>query len=283
MANRPAPYQPAGTRLAGKHVIISGSARGLGASMARLFALEGAGVLVTDILDDLGEATAAAIRDEGGDAVYEHLDVTSPEQWETAVARCADAFGPVNVLVSNAFLFGGPAVADISLDQWRAGVEVNLNGPFLGVRTVLAVMREHRDGTIVAISSSDGGDASLPSHPEYQAAKAGTTALMRHVAVTYGGEGIRANAVHPGPIRTPVLVENGAISAVESIAAGFPLGRVAEPDEVAQVALFLASDESSYVTGTKITVDGGSTATIVPVSHELMVPEVSVAPGGGAR
>jgi 3alpha(or 20beta)-hydroxysteroid dehydrogenase len=233
--------------------------------MARLFALEGASVLVTDILDEEGEATAAAIRDAGGHALYQRLDVTSETDWETAVERCATEFGPVNVLVSNAFRFGGPPLADATTEGWRASMEVNLTGPFFGMRAVLPTMRAQRDGAIVAISSSDGGDASLPTRADYQAAKAGTTALVRHVAVAYGRDGVRANAVHPGPIRTPVLEEQGYIAAVERIASGFPIGRIAEPEEVAWVAVFLASDESSYVTGTKYLVEGGSTATIVPV------------------
>jgi NAD(P)-dependent dehydrogenase (short-subunit alcohol dehydrogenase family) len=260
-------YVAPGARLAGKNAIITGAARGLGATMARLFADEAAAVLVTDIRDELGEQVAQEIRQAGGRALYQHLDVTQEADWEAAVRRCADEFGDVNVLVSNAFLFGGPAVADISLDQWRAGLEVNLTGPFLGIKAVLPVMRRNRSGSIVAISATDGGDAALPSHPEYQAAKAGTTALTRHVAVTYGQEGIRANAVHPGPIRTPILTDTGFLPIAEQVASGFPIGRIAEPEEVAWAAVFLASDESSYVTGTKIIVDGGSIATIMPVKH----------------
>jgi NAD(P)-dependent dehydrogenase (short-subunit alcohol dehydrogenase family) len=143
---------------------------------------------------------------------------------------------------------------------------VNLTGPFFGMRAVLPTMRANREGSIVAISSSDGPDASLPRHAAYQASKAGTTALVRHLAVTYGHEGVRANSVHPGPIRTPILEQNPAfIEAVNEVAAGFPIGRIAEPEEVAWVAVFLASDESSYVTAARYLVEGGSTATIAPV------------------
>jgi 3alpha(or 20beta)-hydroxysteroid dehydrogenase len=255
-------------RLAGKRVLITGGARGLGASIARKCAAEAASVLVTDILDDSGEQIAADIRKAGGTALYQHLDVTQESDWDHAIERCADAFGSVNVLISNAFKFGGPLLDQITTEVWRASIEVNLNGPFFGIRAVLPVMIENGGGTIVAITSTDGPDASLPTHGDYQAAKAGTTALIRNVAVAYGPRGIRANTVHPGPIRTPILEDSGAIAVVEKIAAGFPLGRVAEPDEVANVALFLASDESSYVTGAKYVVDGGSTATITPVNHD---------------
>jgi 3alpha(or 20beta)-hydroxysteroid dehydrogenase len=257
-------YRP---RLQGKTALITGAARGLGASMARRFAAEGASVLVTDILDESGEQVAAEIREAGGAGAFQHLDVTREEDWAKALERCASEFSPVNVLVSNAFKFGGPMVDAMPTDVWRESIEVNLTGPFFGIRAVLPVMLAAGGGTIVAITSTDGPDASLPIHADYQAAKAGTTALIRNIAVAYGSKGIRANTVHPGPIRTPILEQTGAISMVEKIAEGFPLGRVAEPDEVANVALFLASDESSYVTGAKYVVDGGSTATITPVNR----------------
>jgi 3alpha(or 20beta)-hydroxysteroid dehydrogenase len=260
------PAKISGSRLDGKIAIISGAARGLGASMTRLFALEGATVLATDILDELGEEMAAKVREEGGNVIYRHLDVTSESDWEDAVAFCNRGLGPVNVLVSNAFYFGGPALADLPTDEWLRSTTVNLTGPFLGMRTVLPTMRANREGSIVAIASSDGPDASLPNHAAYQASKAGTVALVRHTAVTYGHEGVRANSVHPGPIRTPVLEEEpGFIEAIGEFTKGFPVGRIAEPDEVAWVAVFLASDESSYVTASRYLVEGGSTATIIPV------------------
>jgi 3alpha(or 20beta)-hydroxysteroid dehydrogenase len=261
------PVSSAGVRLDGKRVIVTGAARGLGASIARKFASEGASVLLTDILDDDGERVASEIRADGAAAIYERLDVTQERDWATAIERCEAEFGSVNVLVSNAFKFGGPLVDEMPTDVWRQSIEVNLTGPFFGMRAVLPVMLAGGGGTIVAITSTDGPDASLPIHADYQAAKAGTTALVRNIAVAYGPRGIRANTVHPGPIRTPILEQTGAIAMVEKIAEGFPLGRIAEPDEVANVALFLASDESSYVTGSKYVVDGGSTATITPVNR----------------
>jgi 3alpha(or 20beta)-hydroxysteroid dehydrogenase len=261
------PVSSARARLDGKRVIVTGAARGLGASIAQKFAGEGASVLLTDILDDSGEQVASAIRAVGGTAVYQRLDVTQEDHWANAIERCEAEFGSVNVLVSNAFKFGGPLVDEMPTDVWRESIEVNLTGPFFGIRAVLPVMLANGGGTIVAITSTDGPDASLPIHADYQAAKAGTTALIRNVAVAYGRRGIRANTVHPGPIRTPILERTGAIAMVEKIAEGFPLGRIAEPDEVANVALFLASDESSYVTGSKYVVDGGSTATITPVTR----------------
>jgi 3alpha(or 20beta)-hydroxysteroid dehydrogenase len=255
-----------GPRLQGKVVLISGAARGLGASMAGLFCSHGAAVMATDISDEEGERVVAAIRAEGGNAVYEHLDVTSEDDWARAIARCNEELGTVSVLVSNAFKFGGPMVHEMTTETWRSGLEVNLTGPFFGIRAVLPTMLANGGGTIVAISASAGGDAALPpTKADFEAAKAGTTALVRNVAASYGRQGIRANAVHPGPIRTPILEEIGIVPIVEEIARGFPLGRIGEPEEVAQVALFLASDESSYITGSKIIVDGGSLATITPV------------------
>jgi NAD(P)-dependent dehydrogenase (short-subunit alcohol dehydrogenase family) len=253
---------PAGAgRLHDKVAIVSGSARGLGASIARLFAAEGASVLVTDILDDLGESTAAALRLDDGVAVYQHLDVTSEADWGAAVRRCQDEFGAPNVLVSNAYFFDLAPILGGSLETWRKSLDVNLTGHYLGFRAVLPSMVEHGAGSIIGISSANGGENAFPNQASYQAAKAGLWALSRHVAVKHGPDGIRANTIHPGPMRTAAIQSvDGFEAAVERIAATFPIPRVPGPEEVAWAAVFLASDESSYMTGTKMVVDGGSTA-----------------------
>jgi 3alpha(or 20beta)-hydroxysteroid dehydrogenase len=251
-----------GNRLDGKVAIVTGAARGLGASIAELYAGEGAKVLLTDVRDDEGEAVAAGIRETGGTAVYQHLDVTSPDEWTAAVERCESELGPVNVLVNNAFIYSQPAIADVSWEEWSRNIDVNLNGPFHGFRAVLPGMRERRDGTFVTISSSNGNEMSLPAQVSYQAAKAGLTAVTRHIAVAYAAEGIRANSIHPGPIRTPGLVEQDFMEMAEFIATGFPIQRLAEPEEVAWAAVYLASNESSYTTATELVIDGGSVSTI---------------------
>jgi 3alpha(or 20beta)-hydroxysteroid dehydrogenase len=255
-----------GQRLAGKVALITGSARGIGEAIARLFAAEGASVMVSDILDQLGEQVAAEITAEGGRAIYQRLDVTREADWKTAVERVQDELGPVDVYVSNAFSYGAgqnqTLVGEMTPDQFRDGIEVNLVAPFLGLHALLPGMRTRRRGTILAIGSAAGPDASLPGAPDYHAAKGGTAALMRNLAVSHGHEGIRANTLMAGATLTPILREEW----VEGFAHGWPIPRIAQPEEIAWAAVFLASDESSYVTGANLYVDGGSTLPISPLS-----------------
>jgi 3alpha(or 20beta)-hydroxysteroid dehydrogenase len=259
-----------GGRLEGKTAVISGSARGLGASIGRLFAQEGASVLITDILDDLGEQTANEIRAAGGRAIYQHLDVASEEDWLAAVERATSEFGVPNVLVSNAYFFSLPPIMGEDPETWEKSIRINLTGHYHGFRAVLPGMIEQGSGSIIAISSTNGADVAFPSQASYQAAKAGVVALVRHVAVTHGAEGIRANTIHPGPMKTAAItMAEGFEEAVEQIAASFPIPRVPDPEEVAWAAVYLASDESSYTTGSRIVVDGGSTAGLLVAKPAL--------------
>jgi NAD(P)-dependent dehydrogenase (short-subunit alcohol dehydrogenase family) len=259
-----------GGRLDGKVAIISGSARGLGAATARIFAAEGAQVLVTDILDELGAETAEGIRAAGGQAVYQHLDVTREQDWADAVARCTEEFAVPNVLVSNAYYFALPPILGEDPATWQASLDVNLTGHYLGFRAVLPGMIKQGAGSIVAISSTNGGDVAFPSQASYQAAKAGVIALTRHVALVHGPDGVRANTIHPGPMRTAAIQSApGFEEAVEQIAASFPLPRIPEPEEVAWGAVYLASDESSYTTGSRLVIDGGSSMALLVAKTAL--------------
>jgi 3alpha(or 20beta)-hydroxysteroid dehydrogenase len=256
-------------RLAGKVALITGSARGVGAAMAKRFADEGARVMVTDILDELGTQTAESITASGGQAIYQHLDVTDEDDWPVALERCERELGPLGVFVSNAFSYGADnstKLTDMTLDQWHRGLEVNLTGAFLGVRTVIPGMCERGKGSIIAVASVSGTLQAFPKNPDYQAAKAGTASLMRNVCVTYGQIGVRANTMLLSATHSPILPLKWA----EQFMGGWPTPRPADPDEVAMVAVFLASDESSYVNGVAMPIDGGSTLPIAPAS--IMLP-----------
>lgn len=189
-------------RLQGKTALVSGAARGIGAATAELFAAEGAAVVLTDMRDDLGEAVAERITDAGGRAIYQPLDVRERADWDRARARAEAEFGPIDVLVSNAFIISQPAVIDVSATEWIGSLDVNLNGAFHGLQALLPGMRERGSGAVVVISATQGNEVAVSSQAAYQPAKAGLSALVRHVAVTYGHDGIRANAVHPGAIDT---------------------------------------------------------------------------------
>jgi 3alpha(or 20beta)-hydroxysteroid dehydrogenase len=249
-------------RLAGKTALISGAARGIGADIARLFTAQGAAVMLTDIRDDEGRAVAAAITNDGGSAAYHRLDVRSRAEWDAVRDETERRFGPVDVLVSNAFRMTMPALADLSDAEWATSLEVNLTGGYHAIRSVLPGMRTRRRGSIIVISATNGNEVALPVNAAYQAAKAALSSLARHVAVAYGHDGIRANAVHPGGTRTQMLEEEGGLAFATAMAANFPVPRLAEPGEIAHAALFLASDESSYITGASLIVDGGSSVGI---------------------
>jgi NAD(P)-dependent dehydrogenase (short-subunit alcohol dehydrogenase family) len=251
-----------GGRLTGKIAIVSGAARGVGRCISELFSREGASVVMIDIRDELGEAAAAEIQGKGGSVVYQHVDVRNRDEWASAVELCETEFGFPNTLVNNAFKYTHPAILDITPEEWQESLDINLTGPFNGIQAVLPGMVERKAGTLVTVSSSNGNEMSLPNQVGYQAAKAGLTTLTRHVAVAHGKDGIRANSIHPGPIRGAMLEEVGFLEGATFIASGFPIARLAEPEEIAYAAIYLASDESAYVTGTALVVDGGSVTTI---------------------
>ena len=255
-------------RLEGKVAIISGGARGvrsgvpgMGAVEARMFAQEGAKVVIGDILEDEGQDLAQQIRDAGGEAIFVPLDVTVEEQWETAVATAVERFGTVNVLVNNAGVSGRGRVEEVSAEEWDRVMDINAKGVFLGTRAVIPAMRQAGSGSIINISSQLGLVGTDNSSPQYQASKGAVRLLTKATAIQHARDGIRCNSVHPGPIVTPMTEEGRADEErVRLLVSRTPLGRYGRPEEVAYGVLYLASDESSFMTGSELVIDGGWTA-----------------------
>jgi len=214
---------------------------------------------VTDIRDELGQSVCSTLVEAGHEAEYRRLDVRRASDWEAATAACVDCFGAPNVLVNNAFVGRVEGLLEETLEGWNSVIEVILTGAFLGMRAVIPIMREHGGGSIVNIGSTFG-IVGAPDVAAYHAAKGGVLGLTKNAAVSFAADGIRVNAVHPGPMSTPVIAEAGA-GEVQAIAARTTLlNRVADPNEVAPAIVFLASDESSFVTGADFMIDGGVTA-----------------------
>lgn len=243
-------------RLEGKVAIVSGAASGMGAEEARLFAREGASVVVTDITDDDGEAVAREIEDSGGEAIFVHTDVTSEESWRHAVETTLGRYGKVDILVNNAGISSGIFSDPLDIDGWSRIMDVNATGVYLGTRAVIPSMQKARAGSIVNISSIMGFVAGDYGHPAYHASKGAVRIFTKATAVRYGPDGIRANSVHPGympPMRTSVRDPADRDEHVRLT----PLRRIGETIEVANGVLFLASDEASFITGTELVIDGG--------------------------
>ena len=247
-------------RLEGKVALITGGARGQGAAEAMLFAREGAKVVIADVLDREGMAVAAEIAELGGEALYVHLDVSSETDWRQAVDTIVSSYGKLDVLVNNAAIWRGGNVADTSSEQWDQVLAINAKGAFLGTKLAIPQMRNAGGGSIVNISSTAGLVGSRTS-TAYSASKGAVRLLTKSTAVQYGAEGIRANSIHPGPIDTAMgdQVWPDAGSRDEAIQRTV-LRRLGTPDDIANGALFLASDESSFMTGTELVIDGGLTA-----------------------
>jgi 3alpha(or 20beta)-hydroxysteroid dehydrogenase len=234
-------------RVDGKVALISGGARGMGESHARLLVAEGAKVVIGDIIDDRGKAVA----DELGDAArYVHLDVTQPDQWQAAVSTAVQDFGKLNVLVNNAGIVNLGPLKSFDLAKWQQILDVNLTGTFLGMRAAVDPMTAAGGGSIINISSIEGLRGAPFVHG-YVASKWAVRGLSKSAALELAPQNIRVNSIHPGFVRTPMTKH------VPDDMVTIPLGRPAESAEVSTFVVFLASDESSYATGSEFVVDGG--------------------------
>ena len=244
-------------RLRDKVAIITGGAHGMGESTARLFAREGAKVVIADMLEREGSAAAASIVAAGGEAHFLRLDVADEAQWQEAIRATVARYGQLDILVNNAGISG--AVPDLtSTEHWDRLMAVNARGTFLGIKHAAPEMRKAGGGSIVNLSSISGFIGQLPVHMGYNAAKGAIRIMSKSAAVQYAKDGIRVNSVHPGvmpPMRTSVASADPALR--EKWIAAIPMARAGRPEEVAYAVLFLASDEASYITGTELVVDGG--------------------------
>jgi NAD(P)-dependent dehydrogenase (short-subunit alcohol dehydrogenase family) len=245
-------------RLSGKVALISGGARGMGAAEARLFVREGAHVVIGDVLEAEGKAVADEV---GGQTVFTRLDVTREDDWARAVALALERFGRLDILVNNAGIGAASRIEDTTPEAWDRVMEINAKGVFLGTRAAIPAMRRGGGGSIVNISSQLGLVGMDDSSPQYTASKGAVRLLTKTTALQYAREGIRANSVHPGPIVTPMTERRRADPATyQRMLARIPLGRYGEAEEVAYAVLYLASDESAFVTGSELVIDGGWTA-----------------------
>lgn len=253
-------------RVEGKVAIVTGAAKGIGESAARLLAGEGAKVVITDLDVASGEAFAASIDPTGENVLFIQQDVTDEAGWTDVIAQTLEKFGKLDVLVNNAGIGLTGSAEDTTLDQWRLVQAVNLDAVFLGTRAAIGPMKENGGGSIINLASIEGiiGDPNLAA---YNASKGGvrifTKSAALHCAKT--GTGIRVNSVHPGYIWTPMVEavageggdEGAGRKALESL---HPIGRLGRPEEIGYGILFLASDESSFMTGSELVIDGGYTA-----------------------
>ncbi len=248
-------------RLDGKVALISGGARGQGATEATLFAREGAKVVIGDLLDGEGKQVEADIRAAGGDATYVHLDVTNEASWQEAVATAERTYGTLTVLVNNAGILNHKSIEDTSEDDLDRILSVNMKGVFLGTKHAIPAMRRAGGGSIVNISSIAGLIGSPYGSPSYTATKGGVRLFTKSTAVQHATDNIRCNSVHPGPIVTPMIQDSLDTEAgMAQRLARIPLGRIGTVDDIAYGVLYLASDESAYVTGSELVIDGGATA-----------------------
>ena len=245
-------------RLENKVALISGGARGMGEVEAKLFAKEGAKVIIGDMLEDKGRKVEAQINEAGGECVFVVLDVSDEDAWQRAVNEAVSRFGKLDILVNNAGIYRAHIVEETTAAEWDQVMNINAKGVFLGTKAAIPEMRKAGGGSIVNISSISGMAGQSYVSAVYNASKGAVRIFTKSTAIQYATEGIRANSIHPGPIDTPMTAfrKDDPAAIAESVAR-VPIGRTGQPEDVAYGVLYLASDESSFVTGSELVIDGG--------------------------
>lgn len=247
-------------RLANKVALISGAAHGIGAATAHLFTSEGAKVGLADIHEDNGQRLQSEIIDAGGQALFLRMDATREDDWQQTVATIVRRFGKLDILVNSAGIYRRANLEQTTVEEWDQVMSINVRGVFLGIKTAIPALRKTGGGSIINLSSVSGLVGG-PYSTAYNASKGAVRLLTKSTAVQYAREGIRCNSVHPAPVETDMLklVFPNEQSRRERLAE-IPMGRFGTAEEVAQALLFLASDESCYITGSELVIDGGLTA-----------------------
>ena len=251
-------------RVEGKVALVTGAGMGLGRAAALMLAHEGARVVITDVKEKEGRETADAIVESGGEAMFIRQDVSSEADWKDVIAGTLRRFGKLDILVNNAGVLFASSVGETTLEQWRSLMAVNCDGVFLGTKHAIAAMKD-KGGSIINISSV-AGLVGLPNLGAYNASKGAVRLFTKAAALECAKDGgrIRVNSIHPGGIWTPMLEQfigkEGETQADAAAAAMHPVGHAGEPDDIAYGVLYLASDESKFVTGADLVIDGGYTA-----------------------
>jgi NAD(P)-dependent dehydrogenase (short-subunit alcohol dehydrogenase family) len=248
------------TELNGRVAIVTGAARGIGAAAASELAAAGASVVLTDVLDDEGEALAESIRGKGQAATYRHLDVASEAGWAKVVEQTITERGRLDILVNNAGIGTFPDVEQETLDGWNQLIAINQTGVWLGMRAAAPAMRSSGGGSIINVSSIFGAVGGFGASIAYHASKGAVRLMTKNAAIRYAPEGIRVNSVHPGFIDTPMITQVKGTDTEQRILAATPMGRLGRSEEIGSVIAFLAGDGASYMTGSEVYVDGGWTA-----------------------
>jgi cyclopentanol dehydrogenase len=245
-------------RLDGKVAVITGAARGQGETEARLFAREGARVVLTDVLVELGQQVATSICASGNEAMFLQLDVSNSDEWQEVVRHTVQTYGRLDMLVNNAGIAQRGGLESTSIEDWDRVMDINVRGVFLGMKYAIPAMLQSGGGSVINVSSTSG-IVGFPGGTAYHAAKGGVRLLTKVTAAEYARRGIRVNSIHPGIIETP-MTDNMAPERLQLLLDRTPMGRKGTPMEIAYGVLFLASDESSFMTGAELVIDGGMTA-----------------------